>query len=87
MRTCLFTNTPDEHFLIDVLPDRPNVVVASPCSGHGFKFAPVVGSIVADLALDRATGHDIDMFRLHRFGSVATIPTGGGRPASGGGGP
>ena len=87
MRTCLFTNTPDEHFLIDSLPDRPNVVVASPCSGHGFKFAPVVGSVVADLALDRGTGHDIDMFRLHRFGSSSTARTASGRPASGGGGP
>jgi len=42
--------------------------VASPCSGHGFKFAPVVGEILADLATEDGTGHDISRFRLGRFG-------------------
>ena len=73
MRTCLFTNTPDEHFIIDALPEQPRVIVASPCSGHGFKFAPVVGEIVADLALEGATGHDVEMFRLARFAALAPI--------------
>lgn len=67
LRTCLFTNTPDEHFIIDTLPDAPEVIVASPCSGHGFKFASVLGEVLADLALDGATRHDIAMFRLDRF--------------------
>ncbi len=67
LRTCLFTNTPDEHFVIDLAPGRPEVVVASPCSGHGFKFASVIGEIVADLAIGGATGHDIGLFRLDRF--------------------
>lgn len=67
LRSCLFTNTPDEHFIIDVLPDAPQVVVASPCSGHGFKFCSVVGEILADLAARGATGHDIGLFRLGRF--------------------
>jgi sarcosine oxidase len=67
LKTCLFTNTPDEHFIIDRLPGVPQVVVVSPCSGHGFKFASVVGEIAADLALEGATGHDIDMFRIDRF--------------------
>ncbi|MGI9253907.1 MAG: N-methyl-L-tryptophan oxidase, partial [Thermomicrobiales bacterium] len=49
LRACMFTNTPDEHFIIDRLPGQPNVVVASPCSGHGFKFASVIGEIIADL--------------------------------------
>jgi sarcosine oxidase len=66
-KTCLFTNTPDEHFIIDRLPSAPQVVVVSPCSGHGFKFASVVGEIAADLALDGTTYHDIEMFRIDRF--------------------
>lgn len=66
--TCLFTNTPDKHFLIDVHPEYPQVSFASPCSGHGFKFASVVGEIMADLAEHGGTRHDIDLFRLGRFG-------------------
>ncbi len=67
LRTCMFTNTPDEHFIVDTLPEAPEVVVVSPCSGHGFKFASVVGEIAADLALDGGTDHDIEMFRIDRF--------------------
>ena len=61
--------TPDRDFLIDRLPGAPNIVVASPCSGHGFKFAPVVGEILADLATAGGTRHDISRFRCDRFGS------------------
>lgn len=68
LATCIFTNTPDEHFIIDRLTDAPQVVVASPCSGHGYKFCSVVGEITADLAIDGATRHDIGLFRLDRFG-------------------
>jgi len=67
-KTCLYTMTPDRDFLIDRLPGEPNIVVASPCSGHGFKFAPVVGEILADLITEGGTGHDISRFRLNRFG-------------------
>jgi sarcosine oxidase len=67
-KTCLYTMTPDGDFLIDRLPGAPNVVVASPCSGHGFKFAPVIGEILADLATSGATPHDIARFSLERFG-------------------
>jgi len=67
LRACLFTNTPDEHFVVDTLPGAPEIVVASPCSGHGFKFASVMGEILADLALDGGTRHDIALFRLARF--------------------
>jgi sarcosine oxidase len=67
LKTCMFTNTPDEHFIIDRLPGAPQVVVVSPCSGHGFKFVSVVGEIAADLALEGSTDHDIDMFRIDRF--------------------
>lgn len=49
-KTCLYTMTPDGDFILDRVPAQPNVIVASPCSGHGFKFAPVIGEILADLA-------------------------------------
>jgi sarcosine oxidase len=65
--TCLYTMTPDETFIIDRVPDAPHVVIASPCSGHGFKFAPVVGEIIADLATSGTTHHDVAAFRLNRF--------------------
>ena len=67
MRTCMFTNTPDEHFIVDLLPEDPRVVVLSPCSGHGFKFCSVIGEIAADLALAGTTRHDIGLFRADRF--------------------
>jgi sarcosine oxidase len=67
LSTCMFTNTPDRHFLIDVHPEAPQVCFASPCSGHGFKFASVIGEIMADLAVDGGTRHDIGLFRLRRF--------------------
>jgi sarcosine oxidase len=65
--TCMYTLTPDQHFLMDLHPRYPQVVIGSPCSGHGFKFASVVGEILADLAIDGATRHPIDMFRVARF--------------------
>jgi sarcosine oxidase len=67
LRACLFTNTPDEHFVLDVHPRYPQVSIASPCSGHGFKFSSVVGEIMADLATSGQTAHDISLFRLSRF--------------------
>jgi len=67
LRTCLFTNTPDEHFILDLLPGYPQIVIASPCSGHGFKFASVIGEILADLAQRGETTHDIGWLRLNRF--------------------
>ncbi len=66
--TCMFTNTPDEHFIIDRLPDEPEVLVVSACSGHGFKFCSVVGEIVADLAAMGRSSHDLSLFRLSRYG-------------------
>ena len=67
LKTCIFTNTPDEHFIVDTLPGNPEVIVASPCSGHGFKFASVIGEILADLAKDGSTKSDLSLFRLRRF--------------------
>ena len=60
--TCMYTNTPDEHFVIARHPGHEQVVVACGFSGHGFKFVPVVGEIVADLVADGATAHPIGLF-------------------------
>jgi sarcosine oxidase len=64
---CLYTNTPDFNFVIDVHPDVPGVAFASACSGHGFKFAPVIGEILTDLALGTRPSLPIDAFRAGRF--------------------
>ena len=69
LKACMFTNTPDEHFIIDALPGFPNVFFAAGFSGHGFKFCSVVGEIMADLATKGETGHDISLLRLGRFDS------------------
>ncbi|MBB3769591.1 sarcosine oxidase [Angulomicrobium tetraedrale] len=60
--TCRYTMLPGEDFLLDTLPGAPNVVVASPCSGHGYKFASVVGEILADLAQHGETALPITAF-------------------------
>ncbi|MFE1598989.1 N-methyl-L-tryptophan oxidase [Methylobacterium sp. ID0610] len=67
LRDCMFTNTPDEHFILDHHPEHPQVVLASPCSGHGYKFCSVIGEILADLATgDGTTRHEIGFLRLDR---------------------
>lgn len=70
LAVCMFTNTPDHHFILDLHPEYEQVVLASPCSGHGFKFASVIGEILADLAERGMTRHDISLFRLDRFGPL-----------------
>jgi sarcosine oxidase len=67
LKTCLFTNTPDEHFILDLHPQWPQVCIAAGFSGHGFKFCSVVGEIMADLAQTGQSRHDVDLFRLRRF--------------------
>jgi sarcosine oxidase len=64
---CLFTNTPDDHFIVDVLEDSPVVSVAAGFSGHGFKFCSVIGEILADLSLDGGSRHDTALFALSRL--------------------
>lgn len=63
-KVCLYTMTPDEDFLIDLHPRHKNVAIAAGFSGHGFKFASVVGEILADLAIDGGTRHPIDFLKL-----------------------
>jgi monomeric sarcosine oxidase len=66
-KVCLYTNTPDEDFIVDRLPGEPRVVFIGGLSGHGFKFTVLLGRIAADLAQDRDPGHDLSRFRLSRF--------------------
>jgi sarcosine oxidase len=66
-KTCLYTMTPDEDFVIGPLPGMPDIILASPCSGHGFKFSPAIGEIVADLAGKGETRHNIARFSPGRF--------------------
>jgi sarcosine oxidase len=65
-RVCLYTNTPDRHFIIDWLKGE-RVLVVSPCSGHGFKFASAIGEIVSQLVLDGRSWLDLAPFSLSRF--------------------
>jgi sarcosine oxidase len=66
--TCMYSNTPDEHFALGLLPGEPGVAVAAGFSGHGFKFCSVVGEILADLACEGGTRHPIGPFALERLG-------------------
>jgi sarcosine oxidase len=67
LKVCLFTNSPDHHFILDLHPDHPEVAFAAGFSGHGYKFCSVVGEIMADLVQGGETAHDIGLFRLNRF--------------------
>jgi sarcosine oxidase len=64
---CLYTVTPDFGFVIDTHPDSDRVLIASPCSGHGFKHSPALGEALAELVIDGATRVDLAAFRLDRF--------------------
>lgn len=72
LETCLFTNSPDEHFIIDRHPRSPKVFIAAGFSGHGFKFCSVVGEILADLALKGQTHWNISLFQLARFTNLTS---------------
>jgi sarcosine oxidase len=72
--TCLYTMTPDEHFVIDAHPEFPQVMLAAGFSGHGFKFASVLGEVLADLATGRKPAYDLELFSLRRFEGAASLP-------------
>lgn len=67
---CMYSMTPDHHFIIDKHPRHENVIIAAGFSGHGFKFAPVVGEILADLVVDGTTMHPLELFKIDRFAHV-----------------
>ncbi|HET7457045.1 MAG TPA: N-methyl-L-tryptophan oxidase, partial [Gemmatimonadaceae bacterium] len=64
---CMYTNTPDDHFVIDAHPAHPEVIVASPCSGHGFKFSSAVGELLAQMVTTGRSAFDLTPFRISRF--------------------
>lgn len=66
-KACMYSLTPDEHFVVDHHPQDANAILCGGFSGHGFKFAPVVGEIAADLALDGGSRHEIGFLSLRRF--------------------
>ena len=71
LKTCLYTYTPDENFIIDFLPEQDQkVLIAAGFSGHGFKFSSVVGEILADLALEGETDLPIGFLSLSRFNNT-----------------
>jgi sarcosine oxidase len=76
-KPCMYSLTPDGHFVIDRHPGHANVILCGGFSGHGFKFAPIVGEVGADLALDGGSRHQIEFLSLARFGSQAN----GGPPS------
>ncbi|MEZ4520755.1 MAG: N-methyl-L-tryptophan oxidase [Thermomicrobiales bacterium] len=65
--TCMDAYTVDDHFIIDRHPEHPQVILGCCFSGRGYKFSPVLGEILADLAIDGETGHDIEFLSLERF--------------------
>ena len=81
---CMYTTTPDEDFVLGYPRGEDNVVICSPCSGHGFKFVPVIGEVVADLVTSGSTRFDISPFDPMRFAGTSeaadAVPTDGGRP-------
>ncbi len=64
---CMYTVTPDENFIVDRHPERTNVTYAAGFSGHGFKFASVIGEVLADLAIDGKTSQPVEFLRARRF--------------------
>jgi sarcosine oxidase len=67
LKACMFTNTPDHHFILDRHPAHPEISIAAGFSGHGYKFCSVIGEVMADLVQDERGRHDIEFFRLGRF--------------------
>ncbi len=64
---CMYTNTPDEDFIIDYHPAHKNIIIASPCSGHGFKFSSAVGKILCNMAADQPLNADLSFFSISRL--------------------
>jgi sarcosine oxidase len=64
---CVYTNTPDQDFILDAHPEHPSVLIASPCSGHGFKFSIAIGELIADDLMGERRRFDLAPFRITRF--------------------
>ncbi len=66
-RVCVYTNTPDLDFIIDFYPNDENIIICSPCSGHGFKFTPAIGEICSELVINNAANYDLSEFSIKRL--------------------
>ena len=66
-RVCVYTNTPDLDFIIDFYPNDENLIICSPCSGHGFKFTPAIGEICSELVINNGTNYDLSEFSIKRL--------------------
>ena len=66
-RVCVYTNTPDLDFIIDFYPNDENIIICSPCSGHGFKFTPAIGEICSELVINNAVNYDLSEFSIKRL--------------------
>lgn len=73
VKHCLYTNSADYHFILDRHPDYSNIVVAAGFSGHGFKFGPVLGEILAARLFDETPPVDTSLFGLERFNQPGTL--------------
>ncbi len=72
-KVCLYANTPDEDFVMDAVPNLPGAFVVSACSGHGFKFTPLLGQIAARLVTGQPVPYDLSRFRLARFAEAGLL--------------
>jgi sarcosine oxidase len=72
LKGCLFTNSPDRHFILDLHPEHGEVAIAAGFSGHGYKFCSVVGEIMTDLAERGESAHDVGFFGMKRFGRLSS---------------
>ena len=66
-RVCVYTNTPDFDFIIDFYPNDENIIICSPCSGHGFKFTPAIGEICSEFVINNGTNYDLSEFSIKRL--------------------
>jgi sarcosine oxidase len=64
---CMYTNTPDEDFIIDYHPSNRNIIIASPCSGHGFKFSSAIGKLLCDMFMEKPLSFNISVFNIARL--------------------
>nr|AAC39948.1 sarcosine oxidase [Mus musculus] len=71
MERCMYTNTPDEHFILDWHPKYDNIVIGAGFSGHGFTLAPVVGKILYELSMKLPPSYDLAPFRMSRFSTLS----------------
>jgi glycine/D-amino acid oxidase-like deaminating enzyme len=73
VHTCLYTNTPDYHFILDRHPQYSNVVIGAGFSGHGFKFGPTLGNLLGSLSSGEQPALSLEMFSLSRFADLERL--------------